>query len=99
MKSGPGVIERPGDDVEVAVAVDVACRRAPPVVDRRHPLNGEARRELFLRLDDAHQILPGEVLVADLAGAADVERDGAEAGRVRLVHRDELRRDRTSRRP
>ncbi len=45
----------------------------------------------FLRLDDAHQIFPGEILVADFAGAADVERDVAEAGRVLLVRDDELR--------
>ena len=88
----PRVVERARDDVEIAVVVDVGRRRAPAVIDGRQALNRESRRHLFLRLDHAHQILPREILVAHLAGAAHVERNRAERRRVLLVDGDGRRR-------
>ena len=42
-------------------------------------------RDLLRVRDDPHQVLPGKILEADLAGAADVQRDRAERRRVLLV--------------
>src|SRR6185503_17962371 len=81
------VVERTGDHIQRVVVTDVAGDRTPAVVGRAQTANGVPRGDLLRVRDDTHQVLPRKILEADLAGAADVQRDRAERRGVLLVER------------